>query len=65
MALRCRFKVASLEQWGVRRELLYRLKEAFDARGIEIPYPHFTLHAGQDKSGNAPPLRLLNVKDGA
>jgi len=64
VVLRCRFKVASLEQWGVRREFLYRLKQAFDARGIEIPYPHLTLHAGQDKSGNAPPLRVLNVRDG-
>jgi small-conductance mechanosensitive channel len=61
VVLRCRFKVASLEQWGVRREFLYRLKNAFDAQNIEIPYPHLTLHAGQDKSGNAPPLRVLNV----
>jgi small-conductance mechanosensitive channel len=61
VVLRCRFKVASLEQWGVRREFLYRLKKAFDAHNIEIPYPHLTLHAGQDKSGNAPPLRVLNV----
>ena len=59
--LRCRFKVIPLEQWGVRREFLRRLKEAFDARGIEIPYPHLTLYAGQDKNGNAPPLRVLNT----
>ena len=61
VVLRCRFKVAPLEQWGVRREFLRRLKEAFDARGIEIPYPHLTLYAGQDKHGNAPPLRVLNT----
>jgi len=65
VVLRCRFKVASLEQAGVRREFLYRLKKSFDAQGIEIPYPHLTLHAGQDKSGNASPLRVPNVKDGA
>ncbi|MDP2761428.1 MAG: mechanosensitive ion channel family protein [Sideroxyarcus sp.] len=59
--LRCRFKVIPLEQWGVRREFLRRLKEAFDARGIEIPYPHLTIYAGQDKHGNAPPLRVLNT----
>jgi small conductance mechanosensitive channel len=35
-----------------------RLKKAFDAAGIEIPYPHLTLYAGQDKDGSAPPLRL-------
>ena len=59
VVIRCRFKVMPLEQWGVRRAFLYRLKKAFDAAGIEIPYPHLTVYAGQDKDGNAPPLRLL------
>lgn len=57
--IRCRFKVMPLEQWTIRRAFLYRLKKAFDAAGIEIPYPHLTLYAGQDKDGSAPPLRLL------
>lgn len=61
VVIRCRFKVMPLEQWGVRRAFLYRLKKAFDAAGIEIPYPHLTLYAGQDKDGNAPPLRLQEV----
>jgi small-conductance mechanosensitive channel len=38
MVVRCRFRVRPLEQWGVRRAFLYRLKKAFDAAGIEIPY---------------------------
>jgi small conductance mechanosensitive channel len=59
--LRCRFKVAPLEQWGVRREFLRRLKKAFDARGIEIPFPHLTVYAGVDKQGEAPPFRVLAV----
>ena len=50
--LRCRFKTAALEQWGVRREYLRRLKTAFDQQGIEIPYPHLTMCSGQDKQGN-------------
>lgn len=58
VVIRCRFKVKPLEQWNVRRAFLYRLKNAFDAAGIEIPYPHLTLYAGQDKQGNAPPLPL-------
>jgi small conductance mechanosensitive channel len=58
--LRCRFKTVALEQWGVRREFLGRLKAAFDARGIEIPFPHLTLYAGSDKQGNAPAFRVLN-----
>lgn len=40
VVIRCRFQVAPLEQWNVRREYLQRLKAAFDRHGIEIPYPH-------------------------
>ena len=61
VTLRCRFKTVALEQWGVRREFLHRIKEQFDARGIEIPYNHLdvTLYSGQDKAGNAPELQLV------
>ncbi|MBI5278723.1 MAG: mechanosensitive ion channel [Burkholderiales bacterium] len=58
VVLRCRFKVAPLEQWNVRREFLRRTKAAFDRQGIEIPYPHLTMYAGVSKDGNAPPLRV-------
>ena len=59
VVIRCRFKVKPLEQWGVRRAYLYRLKKAFDAAGIEIPYPHLTVYAGQPKQGQAAPLPLM------
>ena len=36
-------KTAPLEQWKVARELRHRLKEAFDAEGIEIPFPQRSL----------------------
>jgi small conductance mechanosensitive channel len=64
VVIRCRFKCSPLEQWSVRREYLRRLKHAFDAKGIEIPYPHLTIFAGQDKDGKAPdfPLRLSRVR---
>jgi len=61
VVLRCRFKVAPLEQWSVRREYLRRLKHAFDAKGIEIPYPHLTIYAGEAKDGSAPPFRVKAV----
>ena len=61
--LRCRFKTVALEQWNVRRAFLERLKQAFDARGIEIPYPHLTIYAGQDKQGNAPAFRSISPRD--
>ncbi|MEO8039275.1 MAG: mechanosensitive ion channel family protein [Betaproteobacteria bacterium] len=59
--VRCRFKVGPLEQWGVRREYLRRLKRAFDEHGIEIPFPHMTVYAGQGKDGTAPafPIGVL------
>lgn len=44
VVIRARFKVAPLEQWNVRRELLRRLKQAFDRAGVEIPYPQVSLH---------------------
>lgn len=55
--VRCRFKTVALEQWQVRRAFLGKIKRAFDAQGIEIPYPHLTIYAGQDKQGNAPAFR--------
>lgn len=57
--LRCRFKVYPLEQWGIRREYLRRLKQAFDRHGIEIPYPHLTVYAGEAKDGSAPSLHVV------
>ena len=60
--LRVRFKVMPIEQWNVKREYLRRLKAAFDAAGIEIPYPHVTLYPGRNKDGSAPPLALAPVQ---
>ncbi|MEO6421726.1 MAG: mechanosensitive ion channel family protein [Candidatus Nitrotoga sp.] len=63
--LRCRFKTAPLEQWGVRREFLRLMKNEFDARGIQVPFPHLdlTLYAGQDKQGNVPEFQLVTRRD--
>lgn len=58
VVIKCRFKVVALSQWVVRREYLRRLKNAFDARGIEIPYPHLTVYAGQAKAGDTPAMPL-------
>lgn len=60
VVVRCRIKTVPLEQWGIRREFLRRLKEAFDAHGIEIPFPHLTVYAGQLKDGGAPPFHLAS-----
>ncbi len=59
--IRCRFRTLPLEQWGVKREYLRRLKAAFDEHGIEIPYPHMTVYAGQDRQGKAPAFALQQL----
>ena len=60
--VRCRFKTVTLEQWNVRRAFLGKIKRTFDAHGIEIPYPHMTVYAGQDKQSNAPAFRTRNTE---
>lgn len=62
VVIRGRFRVLPLEQWTVRREYLRRLKYAFDANDIEIPYPHMTLYAGQKTPARpaAFPLEVMN-----
>jgi small conductance mechanosensitive channel len=63
VVLRARFKVVPpIQQWNVKREYLRRLKKLFDGRGIEIPYPHLTVYAGQAKDGSAPAFHLLETK---
>ncbi len=61
VVIRGRFKVMPLEQWTVRRQYLKRLKKAFDEAGIEIPFPHVTVYAGQPEAQRASgfPLELL------
>jgi small conductance mechanosensitive channel len=47
VVIRIRIKTKPLEQWNVGREYRRRLKRAFDAQGIEIPFPHRTLYMGE------------------
>lgn len=50
--IRARFRVAPLEQWTVRRDYLRRLKRAFDAQGIEIPFPQLKIHMPAAATGS-------------
>lgn len=63
VVIRCRFRTVALEQWGVKREYLRRLKAAFDEHGIEIPYPHMTMYAGQNREGKAPAFPLQQLAE--
>ncbi|UCE32828.1 MAG: mechanosensitive ion channel family protein [Burkholderiales bacterium] len=60
--IRARIKVKPLQQWRIRREYLRRLKAEFDARGIEIPFPHMTVYAGQAKDGTAPAFQVAGSR---
>jgi small conductance mechanosensitive channel len=47
VVIKIRIKTLPLKQWEVGRELRRRIKKAFDARGIEIPFPHRSLYFGE------------------
>ncbi len=57
--VRARLKTKPLTQWATGREYNRRLKAAFDARGIEIPFPHTQIYFGEDKQGRAPAARVV------
>jgi small-conductance mechanosensitive channel len=46
--IKVRLKTQPLQQWKVGREYRRRLKKAFEAARIEIPFPHRTLSMSQD-----------------
>ncbi len=58
VVIRARFKTLPAQQWSVKREFQKRIKKRFDELGIEIPRPHRTIYFGEDRKGNAPPLRI-------
>lgn len=40
VVLRTIGQTVNMQQWAAERDMLKRIKEAFDEAGIEIPYPH-------------------------
>lgn len=57
VVMRMMVQTKPLEQWGVQRELRRRVKQAFDARGIQIPFPQRTVHLSLERPGE---LELLS-----
>ena len=47
VTIKIRIKTLPLQQWRVGRELRRRIKKAFDAQGIEIPFPHVSVYFGE------------------
>ncbi len=50
--IRVRGDTQPIRQWDVTRELRRRLKKAFDAEGIEIPFPHRTIVSAGQKAAD-------------
>ncbi len=50
VVLRGVIKVGADDRWLVKREALRRVKNRFDAEGIEIPFPHVTVYQGDPGS---------------
>jgi len=48
ITIKIRIKTIPLKQWMVGRELRRRIKNTFDSKGIEIPFPHVSLYFGED-----------------
>ena len=57
VTIKARIKTKPIEQWNVGREYRRRLKKAFDAQGIEIPFPHRSLYMGEASA----PFKVLVV----
>ncbi|MDC4204687.1 MAG: mechanosensitive ion channel family protein [Candidatus Manganitrophus sp.] len=55
VTIKARIKTEPIQQWTVGREYRRRLKKAFDAEGIEIPFPHRSLYMGEASK----PLEVL------
>jgi small conductance mechanosensitive channel len=47
VTVKVRIKTVPIQQWSVGREYRRRVKKAFDARGIEIPFPHMSVYFGE------------------
>ena len=47
VTIKIRIKTVPLKQWEVGRELRRRIKKAFDAKRIEIPFPHMSVYFGE------------------
>jgi small conductance mechanosensitive channel len=50
VVIRTLIKTVPAKQWSIAREFRRRVKNRFDAEGIEIPFPHRTVFIRQDEA---------------
>jgi len=53
--IKCRIKTEPHKQWRVGREMNRRIRNAFDAKGIAIPFPYQPSYWGEPKKGAPQP----------
>ncbi len=53
--IKCRIKTEPHKQWRVGREMNRRIRNTFDAKGIEIPFPYQPSYWGEPKKGMPQP----------
>ena len=53
--IKCRIKTEPHKQWRVGREMNRRIRNAFDAKGIAIPFPYQPSYWGEPKKGTPQP----------
>ena len=53
--IKCRIKTEPHKQWRVGREMNRRIRNTFDAKGIEIPFPYQPSYWGEPKKGTPQP----------
>ncbi len=63
VVIKCRIKTVPIMQWRIKREMNRRIKKSFDAKGIEIPFPHQTIYWGEPKEGTPPPLFISRTAE--
>jgi small conductance mechanosensitive channel len=63
ISIRMIVKTVPLKQWEVSRELRRRIKNRFDEKGIQIPFPHRLLFWG-DKEKKSQELKVKNEESG-
>jgi small-conductance mechanosensitive channel len=58
VVIAARLKTKPIKQWSVGREFNRRMKKLFDARNIEMPFPHRTIYWGGPTRAEAAPMQF-------
>jgi moderate conductance mechanosensitive channel len=60
VVVRARIRTLPGKQWNTGRAFNGIVKRVFDARGIEIPFPHTTLYFGESKAGETQAIHVAD-----